>query len=52
MKLPFLNRLFTRREILEYSAKTALAHPAMKFPTAMVSCGGCSALQHGNVAPF
>jgi hypothetical protein len=42
MKPPFLNRLFTRREILEYSAKAALAYPAMKFTAAMVSCGGGS----------
>jgi hypothetical protein len=32
----------TRRELLQYSAKAALAYPALNFATAMVSCGGGS----------
>ena len=40
MKQPHSNRLLTRREILGYSAKAALVYPAMRFTTAMVSCGG------------
>jgi len=35
-------RRFTRRELLEYSAKAALAYPALNFAAAMVSCGGGS----------
>ncbi len=31
---------FTRRELLQYSAKAALAYPALNFAAAMVSCGG------------
>jgi len=33
---------FTRRELLQYSAKSALAYPALNFAAAMVSCGGGS----------
>jgi hypothetical protein len=32
----------TRRELLRYSARTALAYPALNFAVAMVSCGGGS----------
>ena len=39
MKLP-RNRSFTRREILRYSTKAALAFPALNLMTAMMSCGG------------
>jgi hypothetical protein len=37
-----LARRFTRREVLQYSANTALAYPALNFAVAMVSCGGGS----------
>jgi len=37
-----LARRFTRRELLQYSAKAALAYPALNFSVAMVSCGGGS----------
>jgi len=33
---------FTRRELLQYSAKAALAYAALNFAAAMVSCGGGS----------
>ena len=38
----WLAHRFTRRELLQYSAKAALAYPALNFATAMVSCGGGS----------
>jgi len=33
---------FSRRELLQYSAKAALAYPALNFAGAMMSCGGGS----------
>ncbi len=42
MKPPLSNSLLTRRAILGYAAKVALAYPAMKFSMGMVSCGGGS----------
>jgi hypothetical protein len=43
MKSPLSTYSLTRRAILGYSAKAALAYPAMKFTMGMVSCGGSSA---------
>ncbi len=37
-----LARGLTRRELLQHSAKVALAYPALNFAVAMVSCGGGS----------
>jgi hypothetical protein len=44
MKLPSQPTLFTRREILGYSARAALAFPAAGFAAAMMSCGGSPAV--------
>lgn len=41
MKLP-PKRVWSRREILNYSGKAALAFPALNFAMAMMSCGGGS----------
>jgi hypothetical protein len=38
----WLAHRFTRRELLQYSAKAALAYPLLNFAAAMVSCGGGS----------
>jgi hypothetical protein len=43
MKSPLSSHSLTRRAILSYAAKGALAYPAMKFTMGMVSCGGSSA---------
>jgi len=40
MKPPTPTRLLTRREILSYSARVALACPSLSFATSMMSCGG------------
>jgi hypothetical protein len=42
MKAPRPTRRFTRREILNYSARAALAFPTANVALAMMSCGGSS----------
>jgi hypothetical protein len=40
MKPPLLARPLTRRDLLGYSARVAMAYPALNFAIALVSCGG------------